>query len=54
MNLGINAVMNARDCLAKMLYNFIFEKIVSLLNGAFTFASASKLVGILDIPGFGK
>lgn len=54
MNLGIGAIINTRDCLAKMLYNFIFEKIISSLNSASTHTSASERIGILDIPGFGE
>lgn len=54
MNLAIDAVINGRDSLTKMLYNCIFEKIIVLLNGAITFDSSSKMIGILDIPGFGK
>lgn len=54
MNLDLNAAMNARDCLMKMVYNRIFEQLISTLNGTFNFASASKKITLLDIPGFGK
>lgn len=46
--------MKMRDCLAKMLYNRLFEMIISTVNDAFALGSPFQIIGILDIAGFGE
>jgi myosin-6 len=43
---------NARDALAKALYNRLFDHIVTNINSSIPFKASSYYIGVLDIAGF--
>lgn len=51
--LSINEARNARDSLARDLYDKLFNSIVYKLNETTSCSSSPYHIGILDMPGFG-
>lgn len=45
---------NAKDALAKAIYNKMFDYIVQSINKSIPCQSSSYYIGVLDIAGFGK
>uniref|UniRef100_A0A914Z2E5 Myosin motor domain-containing protein n=1 Tax=Panagrolaimus superbus TaxID=310955 RepID=A0A914Z2E5_9BILA len=45
---------NARDALAKAIYNRIFDTVVLSINKSIPFTDSINYIGVLDIAGFGK
>ncbi|XP_013109166.1 myosin heavy chain 95F isoform X4 [Stomoxys calcitrans] len=43
---------NARDALAKAIYNRLFDRIVALINQSIPFQASNFYIGVLDIAGF--
>ncbi|XP_031632480.1 myosin heavy chain 95F isoform X3 [Contarinia nasturtii] len=50
--LKIYEANNARDALAKALYNRLFDRIVANINQNIPFSSSTYYIGVLDIAGF--
>lgn len=52
--LKVEQANNARDALAKAIYNRLFDHVVTRVNRCFPFETSSNFIGVLDIAGFGE